>query len=230
MKPNDSAIRKRTQITKANRTMFIWIAVASALIGVGLVISIFLFQNLLYNEKVLAEKLHTVTVLDHNNSVVNDLQDKIRVLDTNQALASVKANPSDQTLQVVLDALPSEPNSLALGSSLQNKLLIGINGLQVQSLQVDQVQGAETSGASSTTPTTTSSTTTATSGAQAITFQFTIQGSPDAMKQTLSNLERSIRTMVVTSVRVESSNMVVQAKAFYQPEKSIELTDKVVPR
>jgi hypothetical protein len=189
-----------------------------------------LFQNLLYNEKVLAEKLHTVTVLDHNNSVVNDLQDKIRVLDTNQALASVKANPSDQTLQVVLDALPSEPNSLALGSSLQNKLLIGINGLQVQSLQVDQVQGAETSGASSTTPTTTSSTTTATSGAQAITFQFTIQGSPDAMKQTLSNLERSIRTMVVTSVRVESSNMVVQAKAFYQPEKSIELTDKVVPR
>src|SRR5690554_2580760 len=101
---NDAAIRKRTQIAKANRTMFIWIAVASALIGSAVVVSIFMAQQLFYNEKVLAEKQETVSTLSHNNSVVGDLEDEIRVLDTNTALTSAKARESNQALQVILDA------------------------------------------------------------------------------------------------------------------------------
>jgi len=50
MKPNDTALRKRTQISQANRTMFLWIAGASALVGFALVASIFLGQKLLFNE------------------------------------------------------------------------------------------------------------------------------------------------------------------------------------
>src|SRR6185312_4760963 len=75
MKPNDAAIRKRTQINNANRTMFLWIAGASAIVGAVIVVSIFLAQKLFYNEKVLATKQDTVNTLNHNNSVVKDLED-----------------------------------------------------------------------------------------------------------------------------------------------------------
>lgn len=232
MKPNnDVAIRKRTQIAQANRTMFIWIAVASALVGVALVVSIFMAQKLFYNEKVLAAKQTTVSNLDHNNSVVSSLEDQIRVLDTNTALSSVKANDTDQTIQVILDALPSEANSFAFGASLQNKLLTGIDGLSIESLQVDPVVGVETLTDDSDT---TAPSDTTTTDSNAITFQFVVKGSQDNFKQVLQNLERSIRPIVVTSVRIEIQStgpeMTVQGETFYEPAKTIGLQDKAVAR
>lgn len=221
MKPNDAAIRKRTQIAKANRTMFLWIAAASVIVGAAVVVSIFLAQKLFYNEKVLGEKQTTVSTLAHNNAVVGDLENEIRALDANEALSSVKANESDQSLQVILDALPSDANSLALGASLQNKLLAGISGLTIESLQVDPVAGVETldGGAE-------------VSGDNAITFQFVVSGSDGALKQVLRNLENSIRTIHVSSLKIETQAsgpiMTVQAQAFYEPAKTIELQDKVV--
>lgn len=230
MKPNDAAIRKRTQINKANRTMFLWIAAASAIVGAVVVVSIFLAQKLFYNEKVLATKQDTVNTLAHDNSVVSSLQDQIRVLDTNSALASVKANDTDQTIQVILDALPSDANSLALGASLQNKLLAGIQGLTLESIQVDPVVGVETlTGGDASAPATTDDTT---STDNSITFQFVVSGNDAALKQVLQNLERSIRTIQVTSLKIEiqahGPTMTVQGKAFYEPAKTIQLQDKVV--
>lgn len=228
MKPNDAAIRKRSQIAKANRTMFLWIAIASALVGAALVMSIYLVQKLVYTEKVLGEKQNTVSILDKNNGLVGELQNQIRVLDTNTALSSVKANPSDQAIQVILDALPSGANSDAFGSSLQNKLLVGINGLSIESLQVDPVVGVETQNAASDSV---SATTGQTTGNE-ITFQFTVRGDQTALRQVLNNLERSIRPIVVTSVRIETqangTEMTVTGKTFYEPAKKIELKDKVV--
>lgn len=250
MKPNDAAIRKRSQIASANKTMFLWIAGASAIVGVALVVSIFLFQKLVYAEKVLAAKQETVSILDNNNKVATELQDEIRVLDTNQALSSVKANPTDQAIQVILDALPSEANSFALGSSLQNKLLVGINGLSIESLQVDPVIGVETltdefltaqsegtdesgeSGEEVATEETGGEESEGSATSKEITFQFVVKGSQDALRQVLDNLERSIRTIVVTSVRIETQatgpEMTVQGKAFYEPSKTVELRKETV--
>jgi hypothetical protein len=224
MKSSDAAIRKRSQIAKANRTMFIWIAVASALIGAVAVVSFFMAQRLIYNEKVLSEKLNTVSVLNKNNEVVTELEDRIRVIDTNSDLASVKANPSDQSLQVILDALPSEANSFALGASLQNKLLTGINGLSIESLQVDPVIGTETL--------TDETASTEDTAANEITFRFVVKGNQTALRQVLENLEKSIRTIVVTGVRIETqangTEMTVQGKAFYEPAATIQLVEKEV--
>lgn len=228
MQPNDVAIRKRNQITKANRTMFIWIAIASALVGAAVVVGIFLSQQLFYNEQVLLKKQQTIDTLKQNNAVVEDLKSEIRILDTNADLATVKANPSDQTLQVILDALPSEPNQLALGSSLQNKLLTGVPGLQpIQQLQVDSVDGGSEEMAG------------AVEGEEvvpnSINFRFTVLGTQDALKQVLENLERSIRTIEVVSVRIEnqadgSLAMTVSARAFYEPTVNLQLKEQVVPR
>lgn len=227
MKPNDTALRKRTQIIQANRMMFIWIAAASALVSFALVTSIFLSQKLLFNEKVLSEKNKTVSTLNLNNKVIPDLQTQVRVLDTNTDLATSKAKDSDQTLQVILDALPSDANSLALGASLQNKLLAGIPGLTIQSLQVDPVAGIESLTAGSTQPG-------ASSGMSStqITFRFSVTGNQDALMNALTNLERSIRTIDITNLQIENQGtsqvMTVQGSAFYEPTKNVTLYDKVV--
>jgi hypothetical protein len=228
MKPNDTALRKRTQISKANHMMFIWIAIASALVSFALVTSIFLGQKLVFNEKVLLEKNRTISTLEKNNKAVPDLESAVRVLDTNTDLAAVKAKDTDQTIQVILDALPSDANSLALGASLQNKLLAGVAGLTIQSLQVDPVQGLETltdgsvvSAGSNALPTD-----------NQITFNFSVSGNADALRQALTNLERSIRTIDITNLHIENQGttqiMTVQARAFYEPVKTVSLHDKVV--
>lgn len=228
MAANTAALRKRAQIAKANRTMFIWIAVSSAVIGVAIVLIIFLAQNLFYNERLLAEKNKTISVLEANNSAIPGLKSEVRVLDTNEALAAARAKESDQTLQVILDALPSDANSPALGASLQSKLLAGIPGLVVESLQVDPVVGVESLSDGAVVN--------ASSGAPAyeITFQFAVSGSPEALELVLQNLERSIRLIDVRTLRIETQGssqlMTINARAFYEPARVLELTDKVVPR
>ena len=227
MKPNDVAIRKRTQIAKANRTMFIWIAVASALVGTALVVSFFLAQKAIFNEKVLAEKGVTISNLTNNNKVAPELKSQIQVLDTNQALISSKANDSDQAVQVILDALPSEGNSLALGASLQNKLLAGIPGISsVQSLQVTPIAGIETLGDGTTVDASDAV------AANEISFRLSVKGSQDAIKTVLQRFERSIRLISIDTLQIETQSdgqlLTVQAKAYYEPSKNIELQTKVV--
>ncbi|MEI7689625.1 MAG: hypothetical protein WCI79_01510 [Candidatus Saccharibacteria bacterium] len=219
MQPKSVALRKRTQIAKANRTMFIWVACVSVIFGFALVGSIFLGQMLMFNEKVLAEKDKTIAVLKTNNSNVTELESQVRMLDANQSLIDVKAKPDDRALQVILDALPSDANSLALGASLQTKLLTGIT---LNSLQVDPVDGVESL----------SNGATAATGSGEITFRFSVSGTEQALRQTLNNLERSIRTIDVVSFKIETQGdarvLTVQAKAFYEPSKTVELKDKVI--
>jgi hypothetical protein len=226
MQQDSNALRKRSQISKANRTMFLWVAAGAAVVGAALVGCYILGKQLVYNEKVLVEKNTTISILENNNKAIPDLEAQVRVLDTNAALGSVKANDSDQTLQVILDALPSDANSLALGASLQNKLLAGIPNLTIESLQVNPVIGIESLDDSST------ENASGGDGANEITFQFAVSGNQDALKQVLTNLERSIRTIDILSLRVETEGatqvMTVQARAFYEPAKTIELQDKVV--
>lgn len=228
MKTNDVAIRKQSQIAKANKTMFIWIAIASALVGSAVVVSFFLAQKAIFNEKVLFEKQNTVSNLDYNIKVAPELKSKILVLDTNQLLISTKANEDDQAIQVILDALPSEGNSLALGASLQNKLLSGVPGLvSLDTLQLDSIVGLETLTGGETTIDAS-----AAASANVVTFSFAVRGSQDALKRVLQNLENSIRLIDITSIKIETQEdgqlMTVRAMAYYEPAKTIELTDKVV--
>lgn len=227
---DEVSLKKRAQISKANRTMFIWIAAASALVGAAAVVSYFMFKILLYEEKVLAVKADTVSTLSHNLKVVDDLRTEIKKLDANEALMSIKANETDRALQVILDALPAEANSLALGASLQSKLLVGGSAnVTVESIQVDPVQGVE-----SLTDSGVIDASDAGDNENAIRFQFVVRGSTEGIRGVLSNLERSIRTMKVTTLRISGEpggqTMSVEGYAFYQPAKIIELRDQNVPR
>ena len=234
MATNTNAIRKRAQIAKANRTMFIWIAGSSVIVGAAIVVAIFFTQNLIYNQKVLNAKNETLGILRKNNEAIPDLQSAVRVLDTNEALASIKANPNDQSLQVILDALPADANSLALGASLQSKLLANVNGLRLTSLQVTPVAGVEsTVGAADTTATTTATATP--TEALPVNFQFSATGSQAALKQALINLQKSLRIVKINNLTISATEaadltLVVNASSYYVPAKTITLTEEVVKR
>jgi len=230
MQSKNVALRKRTQIAKANRMMFAWVAGVSAIFGVALVAAIFLTQMLLYNEKVLQEKARTISTLDSNNKNISSLESQIRVLDTNQALLSAKAKPEDQAIQVILDALPSDANSLALGASLQNKLLAGIPNLSLDSLQVDPVVGIESLNGDATTVNAAALDESAVQNS--ISFRFSVTGDEVSLKQALQNLEKSIRTINVTSFKIESQGtkrvLSVEALAYYEPSRIVQLKDVTV--
>ena len=229
MNPNDASIRKRVQIAKTNKMMFLWIAIASAIVGMAVVVSIFLAQRLVYNEKVLAKKQETITTLEANLDAVDTLKEEILKLDANSALLATRAGGEDQAIQVILDALPSEANSLALGASLQKNLLNGIDGLTLESLSVTPVQGVEVVDDSSVVD---ESSTTG-DGSNSISFSFTVTGDQNATKQALLKLEKSIRTIEIVSLRIDGGSdgiteMTVDGRAFYEPEKTLELTEEPV--
>ena len=213
----ESSIRKRQQIFKANRMMFLWVAMASAVIGFALVISISLMQRIIYNQKVIGEKNKTYSTLANNNKKVSQLEDQIKTINySSDVLKKLRAKDSDDPIQVVLDALPSDSNRLALGSSLQNVLL--------------KVESTAEAGSVKKSTTTTG---TVENNSLDVTFTLKINsGSEDSIREMLTRLEKSIRTFKVTNVKIEYSldkmNVTVTAKAYYEPAKVVELTEKVV--
>jgi hypothetical protein len=230
MQSKATAIRKRTQIASANRVMFLWVAGVSVVFGISLVAVVFLVQMLFFNERVLTAKNNTVSTLETNNKNIEPLQQKESVLNTNEALKSIKAKPEDEAIQVILDALPSDANSLALGASLQNKLLAGINGLTLESLQVDPVVGVE-SLTNSGSNVVDASVNVPKSDNQ-ITFRFSVKGDEAALKQALVNLERSIRTIDITTLKIENQGttrmMTIHGRGFYEPSRKVELKNEVI--
>jgi hypothetical protein len=217
MQKSDSALRKRQQISNANRMMFLWVAGVSAVVGIAAVLGIFLFQRLVFNEKILLKKQDTLSTLVANNKAVDGLEENVRLLNTNQALLDVRAKPNDTPLQVILDALPAEANSSALGSSLQNVLLPGDN-ITIESLTVNPIGGENDESAEGT-----------------IDFSFSVSaptGQINSLRDLVRRLERSIRAIDVTSETIEiqgsKATLSVNAKAYYEPAKSIELKSETV--
>lgn len=208
------SMKKRQVIAQSNRTMFIWVAIMSAVVGICVVVGYFLVQQIIYKTKVTAKMDETASILHQNNANVQTLIENVRVKETNTALNSAKAQPDEKALQVVLDALPADANTLALGASLQQNLLVGIDGLTIDTLSVAPIDSQSVDGQ--------------------LPFTLTVRAKDaNALKDLLSKFERSIRIIDIDSFSLERSatdySMTIQAHAYYQPAKQVILTDKVVP-
>ncbi len=222
-------LRKRQQISRANRTMLLWIAGVSVIVGVSIVLTIFLAQKIWFGEKVLGEKNKTVAVLEKNLKAIdgeNGLRNNIQQRNTDKNLMSVRLNENDPPLQSILDALPATPNSTALASSLQIKLLSGIPGVTVETISVDSADQNDAQASASTAGNT---------AADQIGFTFSVSTDASnyaALKQVLERLEKSIRPFTVTSLNVEVQGskviMTVSGVSYYSLAKTVELQTKVV--
>lgn len=232
MATQQTALRKRQQIANANRMMFVWVAAVSAVVGIALVGSLFLFQKSSFNEKVLKVKSQTASTLRANNAAIPELEDQVRVLNTNSALKSAMAPNQDQPIRVVLDALPADANSSALGSSLQEKFL-NDPALRIEALSVEPVAGVES--LSDANVENAASNSDSEGASHEITFRFSVSvagDNPSALKELLQKLERSIRAIDITSLEIETQGnrllLAVEGRAFYEPAKTVELKDKTV--
>ncbi len=232
MDSQSTGLRKRQQISRANKMMFLWVAGVSVVVGISIVLTIFLAQRILFGEKVIAEKNKTASTLEANLKAVATLKDNINVLNTNENLKTTTLSESDPPIQSVLDALPAVANSTALASSLQTKLLVGVAGITLESVSVDATDSDQTVDASTPAP---AATDVSGSGANQIGFTFAVSASIDnyaALQQVLERLEKSIRPMTVTSLSVEGQGdrvtMTVTGVSYYGSAKSIQLTDKVL--
>jgi len=192
------------------------------------VVSYFLAKQIWFRKDVVAEKNNTQRVLRDNIQAAEELQQAVRVLDTNKALSEARVNDDERALQVVLDALPADANSLALGASLQRKLIADIPNITLDSLTVTPTasEGADE-------VTVVSDATDEATVAQQIEFRMTVM-SPDAnaLKQLLQQFEKSIRVIDIDGLTLERSqsgfSLTIDGHAYYQLPRVIELKDKVV--
>lgn len=251
---NDAAILKRDAIRKANKVMFGAVAGASAVLGIAIVGCIFLYQNIMFQGKVIGEQSKSLQNMDQNIKNIDVLKKKLVALQTNDDLRNTpKINDEDNNLRAILDALPADENVAALGASLTQKIF-DVPGVSVESITPNPVAVDVNLSDKNTSETNTSATATTTTTAQptdekdsknktglkAIEVVASLTAKDVASSESglsklvevLKKMERSIRSFRITNFKFEKSkgtytlNLTLQA--FYMPEYQMALDSKTV--
>ena len=218
--PKLTGLKKRQQIQKANKTMFMWVIAASVAIAICLVLAQFMVRQFMFNNKVISKRNTTQQILDKNLESFKSLKEEVGKLVANNDLTALRVAETDTALQVIIDALPTNDDRAVLGTSLQ-QVVLARSGVGIESISV--TEGGVAAGiegtSNSETPT-------------EIAFTVTLLGNYDQISTALKDIERSIRPMDVTQLKVEGSGQtlraIVSAKTFYLPAKSVELQTKPV--
>lgn len=207
-----TGVKKRQQIKDANKMTFIWIIIASASVVLCLVIAQFLVRQLWHNQKVINEQSKTQSTLQTNLKNYETLKKEVEKLVANADLAKVKADPNDSAYKVVLDALPVTNDGTVLGSSLL-QVILPKSQVSIKDLTAgidENSLGVATTVAENTIP-----------------FKFAVNANYGQAQAMLKDLERSIRPISVTSLKIQGSDtnldIVVEGKSYYAPEKTVEL-------
>jgi len=140
--PSDGpATTKRFKITKAQRSMFIFVCGASLVLGVTAVLCIFFIKSIVYENKLIEQKEYVVEALKGDQESLEGMSAQIDELSSNEYLESVATSrsnsfdcnevdwenlsasgTSDQveklrscsSLRVIHDAMPSTSNTITL--------------------------------------------------------------------------------------------------------------------
>lgn len=218
------AVRKRQQIDSSKQMMFIFVAGAAFLVGASAVISYFLVKQIIFHANIIAVKGGTINQIEKNIQAAEDLKGNLRVLETNEALNSVKLSENSPSLQPILDALPAEPNADALGAALQRNFIDPVGGLNISSMSIDgDISVSESDGDDEG----------VSSGEAFHTFSLDVNGSLEQLQELLRRFERSIRVIQITSLEFQAGddnqhNLKITAKVPYYQSRSVELEEKVV--
>lgn len=225
---------KKKFLQKSGKNMFAWVTIASIMCSVSIVFSVILFQRIFFINKVIDEKNKTLNTLASNNHAIPSLEDAVRALNSNQDLISAKARQTDDAVQVVLDALPTDSNYPALGASFQQVLLNNKPDIEVLSLSVNQSNAAASLVESKKIP-----------GVYEMSFDFSVQGSPESILDFLKYLEKSIRAIdtkkmtiyarLITTkdekgnpVQKQANVLSISGVTYYQPVKEIKVETKEI--
>lgn len=218
-----TGVRKRQQIASANKAMFVWVAITATVLSLSLVVGQLLFKQASFNAKVIKQKTIARNTLKSNIVNAAKLKDSVNALLVNPDLASVKARPEDTALKVVLDALPSENDTTALATSLQQAIL-NRSGVKIESLDV-QPFGASSQSAPP-----------ADQAGQPqpieVPFSLVIIGTYSQIRSALNDLSRSIRPISIKNINLQGSDSslraTIDATTYYQPGVQVGISKKAV--
>lgn len=240
-----TGIKKRQQITNTRKQVFTWVALAAALVVICLVVGWNLMQRINYQNKVNRDVGKTAQTMHDNVEAVDKLIKNVNALKANAALSLPNLKADDSTVfQVVIDALPTEDDSVALSSSLQNKIL-SKSGVTIEQINVDTTESDSSSGSSSSSSSSSSGSSSGSgkSGvskaddvqfpvAKPITFRVSLVGSFDSVKSALQDIESTIRPITITKLTIDGSddklNATIEAQTYYSSKVNFKLGKKEI--
>lgn len=215
--PRLTGLKKRQQIEIAARMMFIWVAIAAVAVSFCAATGQYLFSKWLHNNRVISAKSQASATLSQNLVSIQTLIQEVDALVASNDLASVKTNPTDANTKSVLDALPSAFDSAALGTSLQQAVL-NRSGVVIENIVVPK-DTESTAIPIASTP-------------QEMKFSFIISGSYEQVNKAIVDIEHTIRPIKITSMSLTGTDIdlraSVEAVTYYQPAKSVMVTEEVV--
>lgn len=240
-----TGIKKRQQITNTRKQVFTWVALAAALVVICLVVGWNLMQRINYQNKVNRDVGKTAQTMHDNVEAADKLIKNVNALKANAALSLPNLKADDSTVfQVVIDALPTEDDSVALSSSLQNKIL-SKSGVTIEQINVDTTESDSSSGSSSSSSSSSSGSSSGSSKsgvskaddvqfpvAKPITFRVSLVGSFDSVKSALQDIESTIRPITITKLTIDGSddklNATIEAQTYYSSKVNFKLGKKEI--
>jgi hypothetical protein len=216
---------KRIGVDKTNSRIVTMTAIASFLVVFFLVASYMLFNQLMYQNKVIGYKKKAVTQLQDNIKARDSLVNSYKAfVSTPQNLLGgnpTGSGPNDgSNAKIVLDALPSSYDFPALTASLE-KLLLS-QGVKIESISGTDDEVTQAGDTSNGTP-----------SEIEIPFEFDVSGNYNSIRGVIDVLERSIRPFQVLTTEISGDQndlkLKVTGKTYYQPENTLKIVQKVIP-
>lgn len=206
---------KHIQIDKANSLMLIATATTTVIVVFSLVAAQSLFKQLQYQNKVIGLRNTANKQLAKNIAAVDSLK---TVYDAFENSTESALGTSDKNSKIILDALPSKYDFPALTSSLEG--VINGSGSAIATITgTDEEVNAEQD---SINPKPIN-----------IPFEYTAKSSFTNAQKLIADMQRSIRPFHVSSLSLTGTdtdlNVKVTGKTYYQPEKQLEIEQKIIP-
>jgi hypothetical protein len=205
---------KHLQIDKANSLILISAAITTVIVVFSLVAAQSLIKQMSYQNKVISLRSKANKQLGDNVKSVTALKTSFEAFENSSE--SVIGTP-DKNSKIVLDALPSKYDFPALATSLEG--LITESGSSVQGITGTDNEALAAQNSAS---------------PQAVEIPFSIssKGSFVSAQTLITNMQRSIRPFTITALNLSGSDTALQArvtaKTYYQPEKRLEVQQKVI--
>ena len=218
-------LTKRALIDKANVTVVAVVSVAAFVTIFSLVATKALWSQRSYQSRVITAREKARDQLQANKKAADTLVSSYQQFVSSQenvigGNSTGTGERDGDNARIVLDALPSKYDFPALTTSLeklvkgQNLVMSAISGVDDESNQQKQ--------ASSATP-----------QPVEIPFKLGVKGSYDNIQKLVGVLESSIRPFTVNQLELKAGEnneleLTLDAKTYYQPEKSFEFKSEVV--
>ncbi len=215
---NLTGFRKRQQVTQTNKNIFAWVAGASVVITICVMLAQVLIRQAIFNQEVISMTTTADTTLKNNITNATKLKENINKLVADTNLAKVKTQAveggNSSNLQVILDALPTKDDGVTFANSLA-KVILPRSGVSIEGLTAGYASAIDAPlGSAAATP-------------QTLSFSMTVSGSYDQLDKALSDIGLVIRPINIKMLTIQGSDNDLKASidgvTYYAPSASVKV-------